>query len=89
MAYFLLTQCVRCGQPFTCNPDIVPCEVKRYYNKEGMLVKNERAPLCEPCAQAFRRQLEQSGAKPVPIPDGAYQPAAEPTDRDNQDEYEW
>ncbi len=74
MAYFMLAIC-KCGSSFTCNPDLVPVEVKRYTNPEGKLVKTERTPLCYGCALKLRGKVGGT------IAPGAYDPAPEIGDK--------
>ena len=70
---FVLGACVRCHQPFTFNPLLVP----------SVRVDGQREPVCQACVDAVNPIRAARGLAPiVPLP-GAYEPldaAAWPVD---------
>ena len=65
--YSLLATCIRCGQPFTCNPARVP----------SIRIAGVREPVCRACIAAVNPVRIAAGLDPIVALPGAYEPAAE------------
>jgi len=65
--YFVIGQCVNCGNVFTFNPDKVP----------SVTVNGRREPVCQACIEFANPIREARGLPRIkPLP-GAYDPAPE------------
>lgn len=61
----LFANCIRCGKPFTGNPDLVPC----------IRFKGVKEPVCEPCYHVLAAIQKKHGLPVLQLPPGAYEAA--------------
>jgi hypothetical protein len=62
-----IARCQACGRLFGANPYLVPV----------VGTNGERHPVCRECLAHVNEARRQGGRAPLPVPDGAYDPAEE------------
>ena len=66
---FAIAPCIRCGVPFSFNPNTVPSTTA---------LTGQREPLCESCFTELNRQrVKDHGLEPWPLHPNAYEPIPE------------
>jgi len=66
--YMAIGDCIRCGNTFAFNPNLVP---------SSSAITGVREPICQPCVTELNPIRIKNGLQPiVPLP-GAYEPADE------------